>query len=515
MASDRLSLFIDAIRPSFDELREKAGSMASLRDWETVRTKFQENLSVNVLSAKSTQGGRVIDVAVEGLTSDPFDPLGDTSIGWILEDGSGREYTVNAVHKLRGSERDAAGPVIELKGAAELPVSAFGTGAALTGLLNFAEDSATVTGSGTAFLGEVSVGQYVAPADNKGFMSRVLSVDSNVQITLTRTYIGTDVIAVNSVVSTAVDGVATLRPQGQIEVFGKDFDIDVDQGIPEVFQRATVRDVHQWRDRKGAAESFVIIAGMYGYDAVITGLWRIDSASVVPAGTEIFELPAGSGKLYTPLGPFRPLFDEIAADVIPTDLFCWEALDWTTNAITPPVPSPPDGTLTDAAIGSTMQGLIITATTELGGGRWKIEVDPAEMFPVVGVLNWYASFSPMAGTKFFLETVPIETAPGVWEFEVQAGVAPTFGTTVDIDYLCQVDISCGFCRASAIRVEVVPNEAMFEGDMDFTDVDDRIEARMLQAVPAHVRVFSLDVQAGVVVNGNPVVVNGNPVIVGP
>ena len=72
---------------------------------ETIRTKFQENLSVNVLSAKSTQGGRTIDVAVEGLTSDPFDPLGDSSIGWILEDGSGREYTVNAVHKLQGSER--------------------------------------------------------------------------------------------------------------------------------------------------------------------------------------------------------------------------------------------------------------------------------------------------------------------------------------------------------------------------------------------------------------------------
>ena len=50
------------------------------------------------------------------------------------------------------------------------------------------------------------------------------------------------------------------------------------------------------------------------------------------------EAPGGSGKLYTTLDPDRPFFDEVAADVVPLDFYCYEELEWTTLGIEPPFP---------------------------------------------------------------------------------------------------------------------------------------------------------------------------------
>lgn len=60
----------------------------------------------------------------------------------------------------------------------------------LTGDLTFTNGSATVIGSGTDFTGEISPGDYVQ-LDADAVLAKVLSVDSQTQLTLTANYSGT------------------------------------------------------------------------------------------------------------------------------------------------------------------------------------------------------------------------------------------------------------------------------------------------------------------------------------
>lgn len=122
----------------------------------------------------------------------------------------------------------------------------------------------------------------------------------------------------------------------------------------------------------------------------------------------VFESPFQSGKIYTSTSPYRPVFDEIAADVIPLDYFCFETPDWTTDAITPPDPSPPDGTSVSDAIGWTLQGIPVLSSTFLGNNRWRVRVGPGGLNIITGIRSWYGEFSGIPGEQIFLETLPEE-----------------------------------------------------------------------------------------------------------
>jgi hypothetical protein len=487
-ADGRLEKFIDAIRPSFDELLGYVQDFGSLRDPDTVRTQYQRRIDVNLLTAYPTANGRTIEVLIENTdTSDPFVPLGETSIGWILEDEGGREYTVNSVHKLWSE-----GPMIELKGAAVLPVSSFSEGGELTGFVTFTRGSATVTGSGTVFLAGpptgVTAGQYLSPSAGGGYIGKVANVVDNTTITLAAPWNGPTTTNVVAIAMTAADGPAVLRPPAMISNLGADFGIDVDQYEPESFQRSSVRNAKQWLIRKGAQRGYDIIGKISGYRVVAYPLWRVPTPP--PAWLLPSEVYTIDGNSYTSVDPFLPLFDEIAADVIPLDYACRETPNWTSDAITPPVPSPPDGMSVEEAIGFVMEGLPISAApapVDLGGGRWRIRVGPGvDLWPIGVIGAWYANFTTMTGT-FYLETKPVEVTPGNWEFEIVAGESPTFGTTLSIDYECHLVMDCNFCRASALRIEATGAEVMSEPAALEGDPMGRLSRKILQAVPAHVR----------------------------
>lgn len=483
-ADGRLELFVDSIRPSFDEIGSYIQGFGELRDPDLVRTQYQQRLDVNVLLSYSTATGRTIEALVEKTDeSDPFSPLENSSTGWILEDGAGREYTVNSVHKLWD-----AGPMLELTGTAELPVSAFSLGTDLTGLLSFSTGSVTVVGSGTAFLAEVVAGQYIVPDVGGRFVGKIETVVNNTTITLSEPWRGENRVSVAGVVVTASDGASKLRPPALLPYLGSDFGVEVDQYEPESFQRSSVRDAKQWLVRKGAQRGYDIIGKISGYRVVAYGLWRIGSIPAWLSPEEVYEIPPGSGKYYTSVDPLLPSFDDIAADVIPLDYACRETPNWTSEAITPPIPSPPDGTPVEAAIGYLTQGLSISGVTELGGGWWRIQVGPGvDLWPIAFIGQWYANFPTISGGKFFLETQPVEVVAGTWEFEIVAGETPTFGATVNIDYECGLVINCDFCRSSLLRIEVIPVEVLTEPDVSMEDATGRLLRKIDKAVPVHVR----------------------------
>ena len=154
--------------------------------------------------------------------------------------------------------------------------------------------------------------------------------------------VGPTVEVVGSAV-TPVAGDATLRPATLIGLLGQDYGIEVDFHEPAGFQRSSIRNAVQWLDLKGSEKSYDILGKIAGYRATPFPLWRLSLPipDALPPGS-VFEIPIGSGKFYTELDPVRGFFDEIAADTIPTDLFCFETLDWTSLGIKPPDPSPPD-----------------------------------------------------------------------------------------------------------------------------------------------------------------------------
>ncbi len=284
---------------------------------------------------------------------------------------------------------------------------------------------------------------------------------------------------------------ATLRPPGLISLLGADYGLSVDTHEPEAFQRSGIRNVSQWLTLKGTVKSYDILGKIAGYRAVPLGLWGLGDP--VPANVpsdHLFELPIGSGSFYTDLDPSRAFFDEVGADIIPLDMYCYETPNWVTDVIEPPtLGTVPDGTTVEAAIGSTMQGLTIVSTVDLGGDRWRVRVT-GDLSPVVGIDYWWAEFAGEPGDTFYMETLPVEVVPGDWEFEV-FGSSPTFGLTVNINYECHIEINCSYCRASVIRVEVTPVEVLSDPDALLDGVLTRLVQKILQVVPIHVRLTDI------------------------
>lgn len=398
----RLESFINSIRPSFDFLARKARNFGDLRDSDKVRTQFNERISVTVVSSQSNPNGRTIQVELDDPDpSDPFVPLGDASVGWVLEDAGGRTFTVNRVHKL-----DSGGaPLVDV------------------------------------------VGRSVTPSV----------------------------------------GAAILRPTSLIEFLGGDFGIEVDFHEPEGFQRSSVRNVVQWLDLKGVEKAYDVIGKIAGYRVVPLGLWRLTPPPPGIPANRTFEAPLGSGNFYTDLPPLRPVFDEVAADVIPLDHYCFEeeGTDW--DALDSSVPS---GTSLSDGIGYSMQGLTILSSTDLGSGRWRVRVQ-GDLSPIADIGHWFVNADGMPDSDLYIETSPQEVASNEWEFEVFAGSSPTFGSTLDINYECTPRPSCSYCRASVIRVEVTPEEVATNPDALLDGALTRITNKILQVVPAHVRLTDI------------------------
>jgi hypothetical protein len=420
--NNRLEKFSDSIRPSFDYLLKKASDFPSLRDPDTVPTRFNGLIPVTITAVDAEASEQTINVTLNAPDpSDPFDPLGDSTIGWVLEDDNGRQFTVNSIQKL-----DADGsvvPVVEVFGINEPPVV----------------------------------------------------------------------------------GAATLRPPSLIELLGADFGIQVDQNEPESFQRSSVRNVTQWLDLKGTAKAYDIIGKIAGYRITARGLWRLPSVipSAVPAAN-LFEIPTGSGKWYSDLAPTRPSFDDVVADAIPLDLFCYEEPTWSTDFPSgPPMPLPADGTSVSEAIGIQVRAVPIISSTDLGDGRWSIRIGPTDLTEVMVVDeaegNWYVQFPGGDSGDFFIESVPTEPSSGEWEFEILVGDSPTFGGTVDLRYDCQIDVTCDYCRASVLRFDVVPAEVITNPDALLEGVLGRLTSKILQVTPAHVRFTQISLNIGPIV----------------
>ena len=255
-----------------------------------------------------------------------------------------------------------------------------------------------------------------------------------------------------------------------LALLGSDYGVDVDTHEAEAFQRSGVRNVTQWLDLKGTEKSYDILGKLAGYRITPYGMWSVPSPDGLPAGS-VFEI---GGNYYTDLEPRRPLFDEIPADIIPADSYCFD-------------------TGVKDAINAGVSGLTVLTVTDLGSNRFEVRVS-GDLSSVLDAARWKADFG---SGSYWIETVPEEPVGGEWTFDVvadpavMATIVPGVDT-VDIDYQCALQISCSFCRASVIRVEVVPTEVTSDPDFLLDGVLTRLVNKILQTIPIHVRIAQID-----------------------
>jgi uncharacterized membrane protein len=127
-----------------------------------------------------SSGNASVAISAQGLTSFSPDPQNDfTGSAMALQaDASGNLQVRGQVLSDEGSMRD------------DFNGSSLTT--ALTGTLTFTNGSTTVTGSGTAFLAELSTDNYIKKtADSETLYTLIESIDSDTQITLVTPYGGT------------------------------------------------------------------------------------------------------------------------------------------------------------------------------------------------------------------------------------------------------------------------------------------------------------------------------------
>jgi hypothetical protein len=74
---------------------------------------------------------------------------------------------------------------------------------------------------------------------------------------------------------------------------------------------------------------------------------------------------------------------------------------------------------------------------------------------------------------------------------VVSGV-PIVPGLASFDYDCRISrVDCGFCKASVIRVEVVPVEVLTDPESNLENALPRIVSKILEVVPVHVRIADI------------------------
>lgn len=188
-------------------------------------------------------------------------------------------------------------------------------------------------------------------------------------------------------------------------------------------------------------------------------------------------------RLYTDLPPRRPRFDEVVeatlSDIVTTefpgkvfgvDRFCWEA------EFKAEVP----------ASYSTITAVAVLAVT-----RRRVTYTWTGPGPVVASVGQW-SLVDSSGAVYWLDTVPVETVPGTWTFEITSRRSPALGPMV-LRYNCPDVPSCDYCPSNKILLKFSP-ESVDTGIEAAADVYDRILRRLTLPKPIHVELIAVLVQ---------------------
>lgn len=250
-----------------------------------------------------------------------------------------------------------------------------------------------------------------------------------------------------------------VYPPSLLGHLGFDFGVTVDGHEPEVNQRSSVYDHHKLLDLKGTADGIRLRAKMAGFAATIQSLYRTEKDWTSTLGADrVWEIPDGSGKFYTDIPPYAPMYDAIPADVIPLDQF--NNCDVTESA----------GTIT--TVTGTAGAWVVTFSTSIS---------------MVVSEHWYFTLDSDVSsepTRFYTTN----QNPGAGTVTVYSQTQPSTGA-VTWKLYCRTQTSCGYCKSYKIRIELeIEDPALMASPRALEGAFRRMQAKVAKMLPAHVEV---------------------------
>lgn len=263
-----------------------------------------------------------------------------------------------------------------------------------------------------------------------------------------------------------VDGGLEVRPPDMLVLIGGTTGVFVDRQDPPDFTRRALYRHALLRDLKVCGRLFTLMGKIYGFNIEVSQLYCIDGEYAkklqISNPSKVFELPGGSGNLYTTLSPTFYKFDEIPADVISTD----DPDEVVSVSVSPTFSL--EGTYPVDGVEKWSAQLLDQAYDIIGAlGNWKI-VDPD------GNEFWIEDKSDSNNKVFFYAPSPLNTGAG-WTI--------SYRPTED----CRED----WKPAAAYLLDVEADEVLNEPDALLEDLFSRIEDKIDFYIPLHIRVKTL------------------------
>lgn len=267
-----------------------------------------------------------------------------------------------------------------------------------------------------------------------------------------------------------------------VELLGADYGVEVDRLDDEFYQRSQIANIVRWLEIKSTARSYEIKADISGFDANVEGLFRIDEtvSQLLPAD-DVFELPAGSGQFYTTVEPRALLFDEVVADVVALDQYCYPGSAGETFA---------------EDIGDFTVSLVEALTDEEAAGYglsqgWRMTGTMAsadrDKLADMGSVN--VSFVEQATSDEFISEVEVSWDGATLVVVVGTVSGPPTGL-YRVRYQCPVVESCSWCRSYKLRVDITPLQRLIDtvgnrgGTISLAAT--RLVGKFEQVLPVHV-----------------------------
>lgn len=206
----------------------------------------------------------------------------------------------------------------------------------------------------------------------------------------------------------------------------------------------------------------------------------IDAQTVVLDGGLVEDLRNGSLdwavlRFYCIEPPTRHSFDEIAADVIPLDTFCWEP-----GGDVPSVP------------------VTIVSVTSLTATKRRVRITGSDLsfLADVGADGIGGAWLQAAGgAKFYIEAVPTHISGTTYDVDVESEsfpMAPAAAVTFGVD--CPVQSDCSYCGAAVLRLTMTVGDVAEESGPAIQRLLQRVMTKLSRVVPAHVEVVPRFVQ---------------------
>ncbi len=276
------------------------------------------------------------------------------------------------------------------------------------------------------------------------------------------------------------NGTMTFYEPEQLTSLYGDYGVVPDRYFTDSLLRGEVANAISWLNLKGFQNGYAYRGNVSGFTVNVLPVWKVSNGNEnYLDNSELTEYPAGSGELYTTVEPKWVLFDDVAADVVPTSGLYREvdiSLLTLSNEIT--------AVDIDLPLGydSVHTIHLLNALDEMGNpSNWKL--------------------TDINGAEFYFETRTNSTTLTV------AGItAPAVGVCV-IEYLGSVQENEHWAKTNYLIVEITPTAALDDIPGDSGDKTGRMIQKLYDVKPAHIEFMTI-IESHSGTNINPFTVDG-------